>query len=210
MPDDVRSQRRPLASRDTGWAAAAVRLLLRTRVTPDQISLAGIAFAALGAWAFVWSTRFGLLVAALCVQARLLCNLFDGMVAVEGGRAGADGPLFNEVPDRVEDTLFLVACGYAAGVPWLGFLAALAAMFTAYVRVLGASFRFPPDYRGPMAKQQRMAALTLGCVAAFVESLFAASHYSLVAALSVVAVGALVTAARRLRGISDALRAKKP
>ena len=56
----------------------------------------------------------------LCVQLRLLCNLLDGMVAVEGGRSSPVGALYNEVPDRVADSLLLVALGYAVGIPWLG------------------------------------------------------------------------------------------
>jgi phosphatidylglycerophosphate synthase len=183
---------------------------LRTPITPNQISVIGIVFSGLGAWALVWETRWGLLAAAVAIQLRLLCNLFDGMVAVEGGRAAADGPLFNEVPDRLEDSLLLVAGGYAAGFPWLGFLAALLAMFTAYIRVLGASFGFAHDFRGPMAKQQRMAALTLGCVAGFVESLFSPTAYMLVLALGVIAAGALLTAARRLGAIAAQLRARQP
>jgi phosphatidylglycerophosphate synthase len=209
MPTDQRSQRRPLASRDTAWAATAARLLLRTPITPDQISLLGVGFAALGAWALVWETRWGLLVGALCVQLRLLCNLLDGMVAVEGGRGSPDGALFNEVPDRLEDSFLIVAAGYAAGLGWLGFTAALLAMFTAYIRVLGGALGFPQDFRGPMAKPHRMAALTVGAVAAFVESLVAPTRYCLALTLIVIAVGALVTAARRLAAISAQLRMPK-
>ena len=65
--------------------------------------------------------------------------------------------LYNEVPDRVADSLFLVALGYAIGMPWLGWLAALAAAVTAYIRVLGGTFGLAQDFRGPLAKQHRMA-----------------------------------------------------
>ncbi len=64
------------------------------------------------------------------------------MVAVEGGRRTPTGDLFNEVPDRVADTLVLVGAGWGlaqAGLPWaepLGWAAALAAMATAYIRAL--------------------------------------------------------------------------
>jgi phosphatidylglycerophosphate synthase len=210
MPAEQQSQRRPLTSRDKSWAVAAARLLLQTPITPDQISLLGIAFSCVGAWALLWETRWGLLVAALSIQLRLLCNMLDGMVALEGGRAAPDGPLFNEVPDRIEDTLLIVAFGYAAGLGWFGFAAALLAMFTAYIRLLGASFGFPQDFRGPMAKQHRMAALTLGCAAAFIESLVGPTHGCLEITLIVVAAGALVTAARRILAISAQLRARKP
>jgi phosphatidylglycerophosphate synthase len=136
--------------------------------------------------------------------------MLDGMVAVEGQRASSNGPLYNEVPDRIEDTLFLVAYGYAAWLLWLGFVAALLAMFTAYIRVLGGSFGLPQDFRGPMAKQHRMAVLTLGCLAALVESSIGPTHYSLQFTLVVVAVGSLWTAVRRTLMISSQLVSRQP
>ena len=207
MESQKQMNRRPLASRDRRWAALATRALLRTPITPNQISLLGIGFSAVGAWALVEAprTQWGFLVGALTIQLRLLCNLFDGLVAVEGGRGSTDGPLYNEVPDRVEDTLFLVAFGCAAGSTWLGFVAALLAMFTAYIRVLGGSLGLAQDFRGPMAKQHRMAALTLGCLAAFVESLISPTRYSLQVIIAVIAVGSLLTAVRRLSAISSQL-----
>ena len=64
---------------------------------------------------WVW---IGFVLAAVCVQLRLLCNLLDGMVAIEGGKQSPTGMLYNEFPDRVADSLFLVALGYAAGCGW--------------------------------------------------------------------------------------------
>jgi phosphatidylglycerophosphate synthase len=76
--------------------------------------------------------------AAVGVQLRLLANMFDGMVAIETGRTSAVGELYNEVPDRVSDTAVLVGAGYAAGgCPVLGYVAALLAVFIAYVRAQG-------------------------------------------------------------------------
>lgn len=213
MKTELRLNRRPLTSRDRRWARLAARWLLRTPVTPNQISIFGIGVSALGAWAIAaWGAPAGVgfLVGAIAIQLRLVCNLLDGMVAVEGQRASSDGPLYNEVPDRIEDTLFLVAYGYAAGLLWLGFVAALLAMFTAYIRVLGGSFDLPQDFRGPMAKQHRMAALTMGCLAAFVESSIGPTHYSLQLTLVVVAVGSLWTAARRTLMISSQLASRQP
>ena len=50
--------RRPLASRDTGWARAVTRRLAATAITPNQISAAGMAFAALAGLAF-WGAGAG-------------------------------------------------------------------------------------------------------------------------------------------------------
>ena len=212
MKTDERMSRRPLASRNTRWAVFAAHALLRTPITPNQISVLGIAFSAIGAWALVEAPRapWGFLVGALAIQLRLLCNMLDGMVAVEGQRSSSDGPLYNEVPDRIEDTFFLVAFGCAAGLTWLGFVAALLAMFTAYIRVLGGSLGLAQDFRGPMAKQHRMAALTLGCLAAFVERLVGPTRYALQITLVIITVGALVTACRRILAISLQLGSRQP
>jgi phosphatidylglycerophosphate synthase len=103
------------------------------------------------------------------VQLRLLCNLLDGMVAIEGGRKTATGGLYNELPDRFADSALIVALGYGAGEPWLGWLGALAAAVTAYIRVLGGTLGLAQDFRGPMAKPHRMAVLTFACIAQTIE-----------------------------------------
>lgn len=206
---DPLANRRPLKSRGTSWARTATNALLRTNVTPNQVSVIGILFATGGAWAFVeaWRAPWLYLLGALGIQLRLICNLLDGLVAVEGGRKSAYGPLYNEVPDRIEDSMLLIAAGYAAGFAWLGFLAALLAAVCAYVRLLGGTFGFAQDFRGPMAKQQRMAALTAGAVAACVEAYWTHTLYALPVALALIAAGTLLTIALRLLRIGAALKA---
>lgn len=207
--DDPLANRRPLKSRGTGWARLATGLLLRTRVTPNQVSTIGVLISLGGAWALVAAPAepWLYLLGALAIQLRLVCNLLDGLVAVEGGRKSAYGPLYNEVPDRIEDSLFLIAAGYAAGFAWLGFTAALLAAVTAYIRVLGGTFGLPQDFGGPMAKQHRMAALTLGAVAAFAEALWSGTLYALPVTLAIVVAGAVVTIIRRTLAIGRQLKA---
>src|SRR5262249_31910300 len=148
-----------------GWAKAAAAFLARTRVTPNQISAVSVGFAAIGAALLALKpAAIGLLGCALVGPARLVCYLLDGLVAVEGGQESALGALYNEFPDRIADSLLIVALGYGVGWPALGWFGALAAALTAYIRVFGGSLGFAQDFRGPMAKQQRMAVLTGGCV----------------------------------------------
>lgn len=198
------ANRRPLKSRSTGWARMLTRLLLRTSVTPNAVSLAGIGFAAAGAACFVLAAdhRWLWLGGALFVQLRLMANLLDGLVAVEGGRFSPTGALFNEFPDRIEDSLLLVAAGYAGGLPWLGWGAALLALGAAYVRALGGSLGLAQDFRGPMAKQHRMAALTLG---AGLSALLPALPV-MIAALALICAGTAITCLRRLLGIARGLK----
>lgn len=197
------ANRRPLKSRSTRWAAATSRAVLATGLSANQISFLGILIAALGAWALVEASAQPLLflAAAACIQLRLLANMLDGLVAVEGGRGGPTGAIWNEFPDRIEDSLLLVAAGYAGELPWLGWLCGLLAAVCAYVRLLGGTLGQSQDFIGPMAKPHRMAALTAGCLVATLW------FGGLQVALGVIAVGTAITIARRLVRLSKALRA---
>ncbi|WP_113913326.1 CDP-alcohol phosphatidyltransferase family protein [Roseovarius dicentrarchi] len=207
--------RRPLSSRDTKWAARIAAWLAGRGVTPNAISQASMV-AALGAGlAFAASAQAGgiaagalLILGALACQIRLLCNLFDGMVAVEGGRSAPDGPLWNEFPDRVSDLLILAGAGVGAGYPALGLAAGALAVLTAYTRELGANTGLAPDFSGPMAKPQRMAVIIIAALIAVLEPLFAAQGTVLAAALWIIAIGAAITSIRRAARIRAALLAR--
>jgi len=196
--------RRPLASRDSGWARTIARKLSTASVTPNQISMASMVMAAVAGIAF-WQagTATGgsrialLLVAALFCQFRLLCNLFDGMVAIEGGKQAPDGPFWNEFPDRIADILIFAGAGYGIANPGLGWAAAAFAVLTAYVRELGRATGNPSDFGGPMAKQHRMAVMTVGALLGAAEAVLQGTSLLLTAALWIVAVGAFLTALRR-------------
>lgn len=211
--------RRPLSSRSTRWAAALSSTSVRAGLTADGISMLSLVFAAAGSAALIWlPAPWNLLCAALGIQLRLLCNLLDGMVAIEGGRKSKLGVLYNEFPDRVADSLFIVALGYAIDASWLGWLGALAAAVTAYIRVLGGTFGLEQDFRGPMAKQHRMAVLTVGCLLAIGEFWFfddsgfdprgTAGLCVLHVAAWVIALGALFTCVTRIRAIAQQLEAR--
>ena len=198
------AERRPIAARGSGWAQAAARRLAASSVTPNQISASSMGFAAL-AFACFWLTRPAgplleallLVAAALFCQLRLIANLLDGMVALEGGKGGPTGPFWNEAPDRVADVLILAGLGLACGLFWLGCLAGALAVGTAYVRELGRAEGLAADFCGPMAKPHRMAAVTAGCVAGAVEGLATGTQWALLATLCLVALGTAATALRR-------------
>lgn len=196
--------RRPLTSRNARWAQNLARRIAATSVTPNRISIASIVAAAVAFTAFWASAYVGgagrvvlLLLAATFCQIRLLCNLMDGLVAIEGGKRTADGPFWNECPDRASDMLILVGVGMATGAPALGWVAAAMAILTAYVRELGHTCGAPADYSGPMAKPQRMAVVTVAAVLAIFEPLLLREGWILWLALWIVVLGAAWTALRR-------------
>jgi phosphatidylglycerophosphate synthase len=209
--------RRPLSSRDTGWARTLTRWLAATAVTPNQISIASMAAAALAGGAF-WAAgsagggaRIGLLLlAALGCQLRLICNLMDGLVAIEAGKQAPDGPFWNEFPDRIADILIIVGLGLGLGLPALGWAAASLAVLTAYVRELGRACGLPADYSGPMAKPQRMALVTAAALIATLEPLWSGQGRVLLVALWGLAIGTALTALRRAARLVTQLRAGRP
>lgn len=198
------ANRRPLASRDTAWAAKVTRRLAATGITPNQISMLGMVSAALAGSAF-WAAGASegmlrillLLLGAAFTQGRLLCNLFDGMVAIEAQKRAPDGGFWNEFPDRVSDVLILTGLAFGAGVPALGWAATAFAFLTAYTRELGVNCGLAADFSGPMAKQHRMAVVTGAALLTIFVPLVGWRDELLVAALWVIAVGAALTALRR-------------
>ncbi|MER3417427.1 MAG: CDP-alcohol phosphatidyltransferase family protein [Chloroflexota bacterium] len=218
------TERRPIAARRWPIWQHTAKWLARRGVSPNGISLAGMgcgiaAGVALAAttYAVGWE-RFAWLAGATLIQLRLLANLLDGMVAIESGRASPVGELYNEVPDRVSDAATLIGAGYAVGGDAvLGYVAACIALFTAYVRALGKAVGAPQDFCGPMAKQQRMALLTLvalycGLTPADWQPIWGdPPRQGLAAAgLLVIALGSLLTAIRRLVRIAANLKRSKP
>ncbi|MBK6940754.1 MAG: CDP-alcohol phosphatidyltransferase family protein [Planctomycetes bacterium] len=208
---DETTNRRPLTTRSNRWARAVAAALVRTRISPDQISLLSLVFAAVGSAALVWAPgTVGLVVCAGAIQLRLLCNMLDGMVAVEGGKGSAVGALYNEIPDRVADSMLIVALGYAVHLPVVGWLGALAAAVTAYIRVLGGSLGLPQDFRGPLAKPHRMAVMTAACLLGAIEQSAYGSMHTLVVAAYVVAIGSVATCVTRTHAIATRLRQARP
>ncbi len=208
--------RRPLNSRNTAWAASCARAAASIGLRPNQISVLSLLFAVMAAVAFWWirdadadSRPWLLLAAAAGIQLRLLCNMLDGMVAIEGGFQSRRGELYNELPDRLADVFIFASCGYAcpsaAWMPAAGWLAAVLAVLTAYVRALGGALGLKQDFCGPMAKPHRMFTLTLACLIEALASWLNAGYSLLLLALTIVCVGSLVTIARRIARIARLL-----
>lgn len=214
--------RRPISQRGRGYAKYLTRVLAKSGVTPNVISFTSIVFAALAGLCFfaaapaAGSGRVLLFLgAALFCQLRLLANMLDGMVAVEAGRGGPDGPVWNELPDRFADIAVLVGAGYGLAQlgeapASLGWAAAIAAVMTAYVREVVRAAGAPADFSGPMAKPHRMFVLTMAALISTIEPLWGWQGQTLHWALWIVSIGATFTALNRARRGLAFLRDKTP
>ena len=201
--------RRPIKSRSAKWAEFSAQKLVLWGITPNAVSMISIFFAVIGAGILLVSkSPIALIFVVVMIQARLICNLLDGMVAIEGGKKTPVGAMYNEIPDRFADSFLIIALGYAIGIEWLGWAGALMAMFTAYIRLLGGSLGLAQDFRGPMAKQHRMAVMSVACIVGAVEGLIFSTNYALVIAACIIFLGSLNTVFTRMSAIANALRAK--
>ncbi len=214
-----KNTRRPLKVRGASWSKSIASYLSKKSITPNQISIASIFFA-------ICSAIFILLIpsassyqiwlfpilSALFIQMRLLSNLFDGMVALEGGKSTKSGELYNDIPDRISDSILFIALGYSITVvSWsveLGYLVALFAMMTAYIRVLGSSMGAGSCFKGPMAKQHRMAIVTFALLINPFEIILFEQNYILLMALIVIAFGSFVTILNRTYSIYKTIEEK--
>ena len=201
--------RREIKSRNTAWARGLAKALAQANVSPNQISVLSVVFAAVALLAFILArdNHWYLLLAVAGIQLRLVCNLMDGLVAVEFNKKSKIGDLYNEVPDRIADAIIIIGAGlycqnhdFAMQIAWANvFLATM----TAYVRVLGASLSLGHKFLGPMAKQHRMALITS---AALIETFVQADVIYI--ALLIMLVGGVITVWRRLSGIATSLEEK--
>ncbi len=228
MPDAdaVEGARRTLKTREKPWAQSMARWVGSKNISPNAISVISVIFALGGAalmffasdaWCSISAAGMWL-GAAACIQLRLLCNMLDGMVAIEGGKKSPVGGLYNEVPDRIADALFLIGAGYCNewviklwGLP-LGWIATALALLAPYIRVLGGTLTGTQSFIGPMAKQHRMFLLTLACFGSAAEVYFRTdgkpAEVVMTAALAIMCVGTAWTCWRRLRLISQDLYKK--
>ena len=211
--------RRALATRDAGWAQAMARWLGHAGVRPDSVSIAGLVFAAATCGAFYIAANVAsdiraltLLLAAAAIQLRLLCNLIDGMLAVEEGFASRTGDIYNDLPDRISDVLILVGAGYSARdlayASTLGWLAAILAILTAYVRVLGGSLGATQHFVGPMAKQHRMFTLTIATLLSAADTMFGMPPRAMRVGLGVIVAGSIMTVCRRTARVVNEVNAR--
>lgn len=202
--------RREVQARSTGWARRVAAALASAGIKPNTVSLLSVLFAAAaGLCLFRVQSTGGagrsllMLAAVVLMQGRLLCNLFDGMIAVEGGFRTKSGEIFNDFPDRLSDPIILICAGYAIrnepfGIE-LGWLAGLLAVLTAYARTLAGASGASQRFLGPMAKQHRMAFLSATLVLAAIVRPWGLDSRVLAYGLLVIALGAIVTTARRAR-----------
>lgn len=177
--------------------APIARWLVQHRVPADLVTLAGIPIGALGgsALALAASAPLVLLVVPVVAAIRLGLNLLDGMVARETDTSHAMGEMWNELGDRIADTLFIGGLAFHPGVgPWPALMAVVAALLASYAGVTARAAGGRRQYGGIMSKPGRMGTLALAAVL----SLASGSDTWLVVAAWIIAAGSGATLVQRV------------
>ena len=201
--------RRPIADLFRRTATAAVDVCVRRGIHPDVVSWSSVIAAGVAAACFLgarWQPWL-LVVAPLACYARLWLNMLDGMVALASGVASERGEIVNELPDRISDILIFTAVAHSGFValPALAYWAALLAVMTAYVGMLGQAVGTRREFGGVMAKPMRMVVLHAGAWATFAmlrfrhDATIVASCTPLDLACLIVILGCIQTCIVRLR-----------
>lgn len=172
----------------------------RLRLSPDSLTLAGVAASAATGGAFAMQApRVGGLLLLLAG----FFDLIDGVVARNQGRSSASGAFFDSTMDRVSELLVFAGIGVAmaragdATGTLLLFWAVLGSFMTSYTRAR-AEKELASLSAGMMERAERWLILIVGALVGFLQ-----------VALLIVAVGATltaiqrVTAARRMLQILD-------
>jgi len=219
-PVQIGGSRRPVPGRGSPIVTGLARGLIRIGLHPNHVSLLSILFAGLSALAMItgagfeslWQRALLLAAAAALILIRSICNLVDGLMAVEGGMKSPAGEIYNDLPDRVSDLLMLVGAGTAIGTMEgiaAGMAATILALLAAYVRVLGAAAGAGHDFRGPMAKPHRMLVIAIASLITILEPALGWSRGNVLRiALALVIGGCLITIIRRLHHIVRRLNAR--
>ena len=182
------------------WYAARLapvrRWLVTARVSPNVITIAGIAFGG-GAGITLALLRPGPLAGvavALLLAARLGCANLDGTVARDSGRVTPLGAVLNEVGDRVAELAALAGC-LAIAPSRLVLVAALAATLPSWVALAGAAAGLGRIQGGPVGKTERCLLLALLAGTGLVTAM-----------LAILAIGSALTAAVRLARLGHRAR----
>ena len=181
------------------------RVLARTPLSPNTVTLLGVLVQAVAAYLIVDGRLVG---AGLVAVAAALMDAFDGALAKAQNRVSAFGGFLDSTTDRLSDALYLAPIAWLYGVapdspahdePWVAavaLVALIASFLVSYVKARAESLGF--DCRVGIAERaERVILLIIGLV---FESI-------LPAVLVLLAVLAVVTVVQRIAHVRAQARA---
>jgi len=153
------------------WFASEATMLHKLGLSPNQVSILGIAFAVLSAIAY-WQWKLNsllLVVAPLLMLASGLLDALDGALARLYGETTKFGGFFDSLLDRYADAFIL--CGIILGglteVSW-GLAALVGSLLVSYVRARAEAAGVKMESVGLAERAERIVLLALASFLSFV------------------------------------------
>jgi archaetidylinositol phosphate synthase len=153
------------------WFASEAKMLHNLGLTPNQVSILGIAFAVLSAITY-WQWKLNsllLILAPLLMLASGLLDALDGALARLCGEVTKFGGFFDSLLDRYADAI--VICGIILGglteVSW-GLAALVGSMLVSYARARAEAAGVKMESVGLAERAERLVLLALASFLSFV------------------------------------------
>ena len=136
-------------------------------VSPNALSAAGLAAAALAGIAFLFRGGWPLVFGALFTFLNAVFDALDGKVAKMTGKASRRGDFLDHVLDRYADVLILggITLGpFCSQWPWLGLLAVIGVLLTSYMGTQAQAVGAGRLYAGVLGRADRLVILVLAAL----------------------------------------------
>ncbi len=136
-------------------------------VSPNALSAAGLAAAALAGIAFLFRGGWPLVFGALFTFLNAVFDALDGKVAKMTGKASRRGDFLDHVLDRYADVLILggITLGpFCSQWPWLGLLAIIGVLLTSYMGTQAQAVGAGRLYAGVLGRADRLVILVLAAL----------------------------------------------
>ncbi|PIR87109.1 MAG: hypothetical protein COU11_02685 [Candidatus Harrisonbacteria bacterium CG10_big_fil_rev_8_21_14_0_10_49_15] len=147
--------------------------LIRQRVHPTALNIAGLLFSLVTAACLYYSTQtpWLLVIVPIAVFIRTALNALDGQVSRSLGIASPFGEVLNEFLDRVSDAAIFFAIALLPTVDLiLGSVTVIAILLNSYLSIASKAAGASRQYGGIMGKADRMIYLGLAALVVFVTS----------------------------------------
>lgn len=124
------------------FSMPVTRILSSTRVMPNHITFVSFAVGLAGSFVLLLNTHWAIALGGVLIQAQSILDSCDGELARLRFQGSKLGQWLDNVSDDVLDLTFVVCAGVAAGMPFLPF-----ALATAAVRAVGQLIIYHEVYR---------------------------------------------------------------
>jgi phosphatidylglycerophosphate synthase len=175
------------------------------KVHPDVITWISFVFSiAAGVCFFKARLRWPLLLIPVCIMLRCVCNLLDGMVAIEREITSARGEALQDTVDRLSDSCMLLGAIFSPfGGLGLGIFSMTVMLISSYVGILKKAVGGKREYGGILGKGDRYLLMGVASIGQYLWMDDVGGFHILSIMLGLMIAGGTVTIIQRSLSIGE-------